>query len=193
MRLPFSRSRAAAPEAAVENPTPAEITRRRARRAAPYAAVGIAALLMGSGMGGSSAQGTIGNLDREKTSLTETVEDLETRLQAAEQKLEEERARSIALRQEFEGAAEAVAAETAAQVSSQTCPSKCSGVTRLARRVHRRSATMPSAAMELMMIGNIIQPPDLTNSHTVNVPSKKCATLPYRFADGARRPSPWLG
>jgi hypothetical protein len=37
---------------------------------------------------------------------------------------------------------------------------------------------MPSAAMELKMIGNIIQPPDLTNSHTVNVPSKKCATLP---------------
>ena len=32
------------------------------------------------------------------------------------------------------------------------------------------------------MIGNIIQPPDLTNSHTVNVPSKKCATLAYRLA-----------
>jgi len=31
--------------------------------------------------------------------------------------------------------------------------------------------------MELKMIGSIIQPPDLTNSHTVTVPSKKCATL----------------
>ena len=37
------------------------------------------------------------------------------------------------------------------------------------------------------MIGNIIQPPDLTNSHTVNAPSKKCATLPYRFGSGVRR------
>jgi len=44
------------------------------------------------------------------------------------------------------------------------------------------------AAMELRMIGNIIQPPDLTNSHTVTVPSKKCATLPYRFAIKARCP-----
>jgi len=44
------------------------------------------------------------------------------------------------------------------------------------------------AAMELRMIGNIIQPPDLTNSHTVTVPSKKCATLPYRFAIKTRRP-----
>jgi hypothetical protein len=42
--------------------------------------------------------------------------------------------------------------------------------------------------MELMMIGNIIQPPDLTNSHTVNAPSKKCATLSYRFSSGVRRP-----
>ncbi|GLH45390.1 hypothetical protein RS3R1_44780 [Pseudomonas atacamensis] len=38
------------------------------------------------------------------------------------------------------------------------------------------------------MIGNIIQPPDLTNSHTVTVPSKKCATLPYRSAIKSRRP-----
>ncbi|MBN7735526.1 hypothetical protein JX616_26925, partial [Klebsiella pneumoniae] len=37
------------------------------------------------------------------------------------------------------------------------------------------------------MIGNIIQPPDLTNSHTVNVPSKKCATLPYRVNRGVHR------
>ncbi|MCY1454181.1 hypothetical protein D9M71_712290 [compost metagenome] len=62
-------------------------------------------------------------------------------------------------------------------IQTQTCPSKCSGVTRLARRVHRRSATIAMAAMELKMIGSIIQPPDLTNSHTVTAPSKKCATL----------------
>ena len=36
------------------------------------------------------------------------------------------------------------------------------------------------------MIGSIIQPPDLTNSHTVTVPSKKCATLSYRLALQAR-------
>ena len=52
------------------------------------------------------------------------------------------------------------------------------GQMRLGRRVHRRSAMMPAAAMEHRMIGSIIQPPALTSSHTVvHPPRKSGATL----------------
>ncbi len=40
-----------------------------------------------------------------------------------------------------------------------TWPSSSGGATRLLRSVHRRSATMAVAAIELRMIGSIIQPP----------------------------------
>jgi hypothetical protein len=36
---------------------------------------------------------------------------------------------------------------------------------------------IPTAAMELKMIGSIIQPPDLTSSHTATTPRKKVAPL----------------
>src|SRR5690606_34155082 len=68
-------------------------------------------------------------------------------------------------------------------IQRQTSPSKCGGVTRAGRRVQKRSTTMAAAVTEQRMIGSMIQPPALTNSHTVAILRKSARhSTTARFA-----------
>src|SRR5690554_7519667 len=58
------------------------------------------------------------------------------------------------------------ASSSRACTQRQAWPSKCGGLTREARNVHKRSATIATAITEQAIIGSMIQPPDLISSHT---------------------------
>src|SRR5690554_1077162 len=67
-----------------------------------------------------------------------------------------------------------------------TCPSKCGGLILPVRSVHSRSTTMATASTEQRIIGSIIQPPDLINSHTSKLQQKICHTLAQQRSQSDR-------